>query len=86
MMISMDSSHGISLIRAVKSGDMGQVIALLDRGASSNTSDRDGTTALMFAAQLGYTEIVRFDVSGCISPSRCGKPPNCEWSRCECWQ
>lgn len=47
------------LIQAVKIGDIKRVQALLVTGADVNASDRDGTTALMFAALRGYTEIVQ---------------------------
>ncbi|MDP5015848.1 MAG: ankyrin repeat domain-containing protein, partial [Dolichospermum sp.] len=48
-----------SLLKAVKSGDIIEVSRLLVDGANVDISDGNGTTALMFAANLGYTEIVR---------------------------
>lgn len=55
----MTPNYDLMLIRAARSGDVKQVQALLAQGANANASDRDGTTALMFAAQQGYTEIVK---------------------------
>ncbi|MFM6122711.1 MAG: ankyrin repeat domain-containing protein, partial [Sphaerospermopsis kisseleviana] len=47
------------LLNAAKSGDIKRVGELLATGANVDGCDRNGTTALMFAANLGYTEIVR---------------------------
>ena len=47
------------MLLAAKSGDIKRVQALLASGAPVDASDRDRTTALMIAANLGYTEIVR---------------------------
>ncbi len=47
------------LLSAAKNGDIKQVHSLLNANAVVDTGDRDGTTPLMFAAHLGYTEIVR---------------------------
>jgi len=55
----MTTKKDVLLIRAARSGDIKRVQALLAAGADANTSDHDGTTALMFAALAGYTEIVR---------------------------
>lgn len=55
----MAKDNDTLLLMAVKSGDIKQVRALLAAGAKPDVSDRQGTTALMYAANLGYTEIVR---------------------------
>ena len=55
----MTSSQDIPLIRATRNGDRLRVQTLLTEGVPADMSDRTGTTALMFAANLGYTEIVR---------------------------
>ncbi len=47
------------LIQAAKTGNIIHVQALLAKGVNANAKDSEGTTALMFAAQKGYTEIVR---------------------------
>jgi len=46
----MTTKKDVLLIRAARSGDIKRVQALLAAGADANTSDHDGTTALMFAA------------------------------------
>ena len=48
-----------SLIRAAKEGDTETVKTLLAAGADVHAKDRDGWTALMFAAVKGHTDIVR---------------------------
>jgi uncharacterized protein len=53
------SIQDIPLIRATTRGDLKQVQALLTHGTLADTCDRTGTTPLMFAANLGYTEIAR---------------------------
>src|SRR6476469_6837768 len=55
----MTAANNSAFLQAVRRGDVGQVQALLASGASPEAKDKDGTTALMFAAQSGYTEIVR---------------------------
>ena len=40
-------------------GDITKVKALLAKGADVNAKTNDGKTALMYAADKGYTEIVR---------------------------
>ena len=55
----MTSKTDLLLLKAAQSGNLTQVQALLAQGANIDAIDRDGTTALMFAAQQGYTEIVR---------------------------
>lgn len=47
------------LIQAAKTGNIIHVQALLAKGVDANAKDSEGTTGLMFAAQKGYTEIVR---------------------------
>ena len=47
------------LIQAAKTGNIIHVQALLAKGVNANAKDSEGTTALMFAAQKGYAEIVR---------------------------
>jgi Ankyrin repeat. len=47
------------LIQAAKTGNIIHVQALLAKNVNANAKDSEGTTALMFAAQKGYTEIVR---------------------------
>lgn len=49
----------IDLLTAAKNGNVQQVRQLLASGFPVDTGDRHGTTALMFAANFGYTEIVR---------------------------
>ncbi|MGF1677259.1 MAG: ankyrin repeat domain-containing protein, partial [Rivularia sp. (in: cyanobacteria)] len=53
------SKNNASLLEAARSGDIKRVQNFLSAGASPSVSDGDGTTALMFAANSGYTEIVR---------------------------
>ncbi|MBD0390057.1 MAG: ankyrin repeat domain-containing protein, partial [Nostoc sp. C3-bin3] len=55
----MTENNDTLLLKAAKSGDIKHLCALLAAGASVDACDRQGTTALMFAANLGYTEIVR---------------------------
>ncbi len=47
-----------TLLKAVKSGDIKNVSALLAYGANVDTTDNHGNTALMLAANLGYTEML----------------------------
>lgn len=46
-------------MRAAFSGDLAQVMALLDEGSDVNARDRDGDTALMFASFNGHFLIVK---------------------------
>jgi ankyrin repeat protein len=55
----MISDKDVLLLNAARSGNFNQILAILTQGANVDATDRDGTTALMFAAQQGYTEIVR---------------------------
>ncbi|HEY9708877.1 MAG TPA: ankyrin repeat domain-containing protein, partial [Oculatellaceae cyanobacterium] len=55
----MSSNLELLLRKAAQSGNLTQVQAILAQGANVDATDRDGTTALMFAAHPGYTEIVR---------------------------
>jgi ankyrin repeat protein len=47
------------LLKAAKNGDIKRLYEILATGAKVDVCDRTGTTALMLAANLGYTEIVR---------------------------
>ncbi len=55
----MTENNDTLLLKAAKSGDIKRLCALLNIGTKVDACDRSGTTALMFAANLGYTEIVR---------------------------
>ncbi len=46
------------LIRASQNGDLNEVMELLKSGIDVNDKDDDGVTALMYATDNGYTEIV----------------------------
>ncbi|MDR1350209.1 MAG: ankyrin repeat domain-containing protein [Zoogloeaceae bacterium] len=48
---------------AVKLGDKGTVIELLNRGMDANTSDMEGNTLLMIAARAGYLELVELFIA-----------------------
>ncbi len=47
------------LLTATRKGDLAQVKALLDKGASVNAKSPYGQTPLFFACDRGYTEIVK---------------------------
>src|SRR5580698_7978615 len=47
------------LLAATRKGDLAQVKALLDKGASVNSKSAYGQTPLFFACDRGYTEIVK---------------------------
>jgi len=47
------------LLAATRKGDLAQVKALLDKGASVNSKTPYGQTPLFFACDRGYTEIVK---------------------------
>ena len=47
------------LMAATRKGDLAQVKALLDKGASVNSKSSYGQTPLFFACDRGYTEIVK---------------------------
>ena len=47
------------LIHAVKSGDLKNVEALLDKGVDLEATDNEDMTALMIAVQKGYIDIVK---------------------------
>jgi hypothetical protein len=47
------------LLAATRKGDVAQVKALLDKGASVNAKSAYGQTPLFFACDRGYTEIVK---------------------------
>src|ERR1700730_11112971 len=47
------------LLAATRKGDVAQVKALLDKGASVNAKSPYGQTPLFFACDRGYTEIVK---------------------------
>jgi ankyrin repeat protein len=50
----------MSLINAVKNGNVNAIRKLLNNGANVNQADEDGWTALMQASILGRAEIVKF--------------------------
>ncbi|MFM8005291.1 MAG: ankyrin repeat domain-containing protein, partial [Dolichospermum sp.] len=58
-MIENTENKDTTLLRAVKSGNIQKVSALLACGANVDTTDHHGNTVLMLAANLGYTEIGR---------------------------
>lgn len=47
------------LLHAIHKAQPAAVAALLDAGADPNSTERDGSTALMMAAGYGYTNIVK---------------------------
>ena len=47
------------LLAATRKGDLAQVKALLDKGVSVNAKSSYGQTAMFFACDRGYTEIVK---------------------------
>ena len=53
------SSLNEQLFAAIESGKVEEVAMLLKNGASVNANDSQGRTALMVAAQNGYTGIVK---------------------------
>ena len=60
----MTENNDTLLLKAAKSGDIKGLCALLAAGAKVDACDRFGTTALMFAANLGYTR-------NCAIAARC---------------
>lgn len=58
------ASEPISLLGAVKSGDLAQVQMALPQGGDPNASEPDGTTALHWAVQMNRLDIVRSLISG----------------------
>ncbi|KAF4533646.1 hypothetical protein B566_EDAN005695 [Ephemera danica] len=48
------------LLNSAKTGDTSGVRQLVEKGASANTTDRDGNTLMMLAARDGYTELVDY--------------------------
>src|SRR4028119_251755 len=56
---SVNLNKDVLLLQAAQSGNFTQLQAILAQGANVDATDRDGTTAVMFAAGQGYTEIVR---------------------------
>jgi ankyrin repeat protein len=55
----MTAHNDVLLLKAAQRGDFTQLKILLETGCNVDATDHNGTTALMFAAQQGYTEIVR---------------------------
>lgn len=58
---SLGRADGLSddLLAAARKGDLAQVKALLDKGASVNSKSPYGSTALFFACDRGYVEVVK---------------------------
>lgn len=54
----VDIRGSTALIVAAKNGDLSEVRILIERGANVNAADRDGITALGYATENGYTEII----------------------------
>jgi hypothetical protein len=52
------ADSGPDLLNAAKKGQTAQVRALLEKGASPESKDKEGRTALMLAAQHGHADIV----------------------------
>ena len=55
----MVSQQDILLFNAVRIGNLDRVKTILTQGANVDVCDRYDTTALMYAAAQGYTEIVK---------------------------
>ena len=47
------------LLLQADSGNLDQVVVLIEAGASTNAANWDGTTALMYASQKGYYKVAR---------------------------
>ena len=55
----MDEHHSSTMIHACKSGNFAAVVALLERpDVNLNIKDDQSMTALMWAAMLGYRNII----------------------------
>ncbi len=54
------SLAGIDLALAAKSGNLSQVMALVEKGVDVNYANNNGSTALIFSAQKGHIEIVKY--------------------------
>ena len=54
------SDKNAKLLLAVKDGSVKDVQTLLAEGANPNTTDDHGVPALMWAANNGHTEVVKF--------------------------
>lgn len=57
---AQDPSQGEALREAARQGDLAGVTELLDAGVSVDAATRYGTTALFYAADRGYLDVVRF--------------------------
>lgn len=56
--IMTSTPSNLLLVQSARLGNLRQVATAIDRGAEVDATDAQGTTALMFAAQRGFTEIV----------------------------
>jgi ankyrin repeat protein len=52
-------------LNAAIEGNLEDIKRLLEQGADTNARDNDGMTALMYAEDLGYTEIVDLLKAAC---------------------
>ncbi len=52
------------LLRAAINGDADSTLTLLDQGANPNVTDKNGLTALMWAAGNGYSAIALAPAGG----------------------
>src|ERR1035438_2335676 len=61
LVISLSRADDLTddLLAATRKGDLAQVKALLDKGASANSKTPYGQTPLFFACDRGYTEIAK---------------------------
>lgn len=52
---------GSALFSAVRQDQRGVVAALIDNGANVNMCDKQGYTPLLLSAELGHTEVFRYE-------------------------
>ena len=84
------------LMQSARLGNYSQVVNALKRGAQVDATDAEGTTALMFAAQRGATQIVdlliatgadvdihrrHFGTTALMFAAAANRAPNC-WRHC----